>query len=106
MIRAHLLVRPVKAGAFSGRQTRRGKSQPPVTWVAGRREIEVLKPTDKAIVRMVSESPGRNASERSGGPERTEIWRPSQPAEGEGSMTRRSMAEAAGHSGGVGATAR
>jgi hypothetical protein len=104
--KAHLLVRPAKAGAFNGSQSHRGKSQTPVTWVAGRREIEVLKPTDKAIARMVSESPGRNASERSGGPERTEVRRPSPHAEGEGNMTRRSVAEAAGHSGGVGATAR
>ncbi len=29
-----------------------------------------LKPIDKAILRMVSESPGRNASERIGGLEK------------------------------------
>ena len=68
--KADLLVRPAKAGAFSGRQSRRGKSQFPVTWVAGRRAIDALKPTDEAIDRMVSESPGRNESERTGGPER------------------------------------
>jgi hypothetical protein len=37
--------------------------------MAGRREIEALKPIDNAIDRMVSKSPGRNESERSGGPE-------------------------------------
>ena len=41
----------------------------PVTWMAGRRETEYLKPIDKASVRDVSESPGRNESERTGGPE-------------------------------------
>ena len=99
-------MRPAKAGAFSGSQSRRGKSQTPVTRVAGWREIETLKPTDKAIVWMVSESPGRNESERRGGPERTKPQRPSPHAEGEGRMLRRSVADAADHSGGVGATAR
>jgi hypothetical protein len=37
--------------------------------MAGRRETEYLKPIDKAIPGMVSESPGRNESERRGGPE-------------------------------------
>jgi hypothetical protein len=37
--------------------------------MAGRRETEYLKPIDKASVRDVSESPGRNESERTGGPE-------------------------------------
>ena len=37
--------------------------------MAGRRETEALKPIDKAILGMVSESPGRNESERRGGPE-------------------------------------
>ena len=49
------------------RQTHRGKSQTPVAWIAGRRETESLKPIDKAILGMVSESPGRNESERIGG---------------------------------------
>jgi len=31
--------------------------------MAGGRETELLKPIDEAIVRMVSESPGRNESE-------------------------------------------
>jgi hypothetical protein len=35
-----------------------------VAWIAEWRETETLKPIDKAIERMVSESPGRNASER------------------------------------------
>ncbi len=41
----------------------------PLAWMAGKRETEYLKPIDKASVRDVSESPGRNESERTGGPE-------------------------------------
>ena len=33
-------------------------------------ETKLVKLTDKAIVRMVSESPGRNASEPTGGPDK------------------------------------
>src|SRR5262245_58016430 len=61
------LARPAKAGLFSGSQSHQGKSQSPVTWVASVEETKRMKPTDKAIIRMVSESPGRNASEHSGG---------------------------------------
>jgi hypothetical protein len=35
--------------------------------MAGRRETDDLKPIDEAILGMVSESPGRNGSERRGG---------------------------------------
>ena len=52
---------------FSGRQSHRGKSQSPVAWVAFVEETKRMKPTDKAILGMVSESPGRNASEPTGG---------------------------------------
>ena len=38
-----------------------------VAWIAGRKETEFLKPIDKAIPGMVSESPGRKASEPKGG---------------------------------------
>ena len=64
-----ILVRPAKAGAFSGKSPARARARSPVAWMAGRREINDLKPIDKAIVRMVSESPGRSASERTGSPE-------------------------------------
>src|SRR6266545_3788819 len=40
------------------------RARRPVAWIAGWRETKTLKPIDKAIERMVSESPGRNASER------------------------------------------
>ena len=61
------IARPTKAGVFSGKQAHRGKSQHPVAWVAAVEETNLLKPTDKAIARVVSESPGRNASEPTGG---------------------------------------
>ena len=48
---------------FSGRQTHRGRSQSPVAWVALVEETKPMKPTDKAILGMVSKSSGRNASE-------------------------------------------
>ena len=39
----------------------------PVAWVASVEETKRMKPTDKAILGMVSESPGRNESEPTGG---------------------------------------
>jgi hypothetical protein len=39
----------------------------PVAWVAFVEETKRMKPTDKAIHGMVSESPGRNVSEPTGG---------------------------------------
>ncbi len=67
----------------------------PEAWMAGRRETKSLKPVDKAIRRMVSESPGRNGSERGGSLESTEPRRPSVYRAREGSMGRRSLADAA-----------
>jgi len=49
----------------------------PVAWMAGTRETDYLKPIDKAIFRDVSESPGRNESERTGGLESENPRRPS-----------------------------
>ena len=43
------------------------KVRDPVAWVAFVEETKRMKPTDKAILGMVNESPGRNVSEpRSG----------------------------------------
>ncbi len=39
-----------------------------VAWIAAVEETKPLKPIDKAILGIVSESPGRNASEPIGGP--------------------------------------
>jgi hypothetical protein len=60
-------VRPAKAGMFSGRQSHRDKSQDPVAWITSVEETKLMKPIDKAILGMVSESPGRNVSEPTGG---------------------------------------
>src|SRR5438128_2793571 len=87
-------------------RSRRGKSQSPVTWVAGWRETKTLKPTDEAIGRMVSESPGRNESERTDGLEIPKIRRPSLTVERRRPHGTSHLADAAGHSGGVRATAR
>jgi hypothetical protein len=70
------------------------------------RETEGLKPIDKANFGLVSESPGRNESERTGGPESEEPRRRSPQPYGEGSMGSRRLAGTVVHSGGVVATAR
>jgi hypothetical protein len=52
---------------FSGSQSHRGKSQNPEARVEFVDEMKRMKPTDKAALGAVSESPGRNESEpRSG----------------------------------------
>ena len=58
----------------------------PVAWIASVEETKRRKPIDKAILGMVSESPGRNASEPTGGLETEELRRPSPLGWGEGSM--------------------
>ena len=65
-----------------------------------------MKPTDQAILGMVSESPGRNASEPTSGLEKNEFRRPSPFVRDEGSMDAGTLTEAGGHFGGVGGTAR
>jgi hypothetical protein len=77
-----------------------------VAWIAGKREIEFLKPIDKAIHGMVSESSGRNNRERKVTSKCAKPQGPSLYALGEGSMSRRRLTEAADHSGGATATAR
>ncbi len=61
------------AGVSPARVTIRGS----VAWMAGMRETNYLKPIDKASSRDVSESPGHNESERTGGLERAKPRRPS-----------------------------
>ncbi len=65
-----------------------------------------MKLADKAILRMVSESPGRNASEPIGGLVKNRFRRPSPLPPGEGSMAGRSLTVATSHSGGVVGAAR
>ncbi len=72
------------------------RARRPVAWIAGWRETETLKPIDKTIRGMVSESPGRNASER-------EMASKSPNSGGrEGNTGRRSLADEASRSGGAG----
>ncbi len=65
-----------------------------------------MKPIDKAIFRMVSESPGRNESEPRGGLDKNGVRRLSPLVAGEGNMTCRNLTDAASHSGGVVGAAR
>jgi hypothetical protein len=53
-----------------GNQPHQDKSQGPVAWIVGRKETEFRESIDKAIHGMVSESLGRNESERIGGLEK------------------------------------
>ncbi len=69
-------------------------------------ETKQMKPTDKAILGMVSKSPGRNGSEPIGGLEKLKPRRSSPLLKGEGSMAWRRLTAAPGHSGGVLGTAR
>ena len=80
------LVRPAKADAFSGRQSRRGKSQSLAAWMAGRRETDDLKPIDKSHRKDDGESPGRSVSERIGGLENFQPRKPNLQVLGEGSV--------------------
>ena len=82
-----------------------GNSQNPLARMEGRRETDCLKPIDKAIFGMVSESSGRNESKGIGGPEnnspRGRILRRGMKA----TWNSGKMANALEHSGGVLATA-
>ena len=91
---------------FSGSQTHRGKSRDPVAWIAPAEETKPVKPIDKAILGMVSESPGRNVSEPTGGLVKKKLRRPSLLWSGEGRMERRRLTDATLHSGGVVGAAR
>jgi hypothetical protein len=74
---------------FSESQShRRKRSGTFVAWVASEEETKRMKPTDQAILGMVSESPGRNGSEPSGGLDKKRLRRPSPLGWGEGSMDR------------------
>ena len=99
------VVCPAKAGVCSRRETYQGKSQSPVARRAGGRETNLLKPLDNLILGMgaslqaVAQANASVASKVSSPGGRACIRK------GEGSMGRRRLADAADHSGGVGATA-
>jgi hypothetical protein len=99
-------VRPAKADAFSGSESRQGKSQKPCS-LDGREEGNRISEAHRPRhLREGGESPGRSAREHSSGPESEAPRRPSPYPEGAGSMTERNLAETDRHSGGVVVTAR
>jgi len=51
---ARRVVRPVKAGAFSGNRPAKAKARSLVAWMAGRRETDDLKPIDRIVVRTIA----------------------------------------------------
>jgi hypothetical protein len=97
----HVLARPERQVRPAGVSAAGARARRPVAWMAGWRETETLEPIDEAIRRMVSESPGRNASERRMIP-KDQPRRPSGRAHREGDMSCRSLADAAERSGGIG----
>ena len=99
------VVCPAKAGVFSRRQTYQGKSQSPVARSAGGRETNSLKPLDSPIVRMGASVQAVAQANASVAPKVSSPRGRACNREGEGSMGRRRLADAADHSGGVGATA-
>jgi hypothetical protein len=75
--------------------------------MAGRRETNDLKPIDKAIFGMVSESPGRNASEPISDLEKKkELHRPNPLIRGEGIMSGRKLTDTVVNYGGEAGAAR
>ena len=99
-------MRPAKADAFGGSQTRQGKSQSLVARMAGRRETESLKPIDKAIFGMAASHRAVAQANTDVAPKRRGSRRSSLQPRGEDSMTDRNLAETVRHSGGVEVTAR
>src|SRR4029450_4799140 len=102
---ARTVVCPGKASVFSRRKAYQGKSQSPVARRAGGRETNFLKPLDHTICGMVA---SRQAVAQANAQVAPKVSSPRGRAcnrKGEGSMGRRRLADAADHSGGVGATA-
>jgi hypothetical protein len=79
-----------------------GTVRAPVAGVAFAEETNRRKPTDQAILGMVSESPGRNGSEPRSSLEENAVWRLSPLLRGEGRMAGARLTDAAGHVAGVG----
>lgn len=99
------VVWPAKAGVFSRRETYQGKSQSPVARRAGGRETNLLKPLDSLIRGMGASLQAVAQANAQVAPQVSSPGGRACNREGEGSMDRRRLADAADHSGGVGATA-
>src|SRR5712691_4205372 len=102
---ARPVVCPAKAGVFSRRETYQGKSQSPVARRAGGRETNLLKPLDSLIFGMGASLQAVAQANAQVAPKVSNPGGRACNREGEGSMGRRRLADAADHSGGVGATA-
>jgi len=76
------VVCPVKAGVFSGSQSRQGKSQEPCSSDGREEGNRISEAHRQQHLRDAGESPGRSASERIGGLESEKIRRPSPQPEG------------------------
>ena len=59
----------VRLAYSAGFKPARARVRGPVAWIVRRKDTESRKSIDNAILRMVSESSGRNESKRIGGPE-------------------------------------
>jgi hypothetical protein len=90
---------------FSRREPYQGKSQSPVARRAGGRETNFLKPLDHTICGMGASVQAVAEANAEGAPKVRSPRGRACNRKGEGSMGRRSLADAADHSGGVGATA-
>ena len=99
------VVCPAKAGVFSRRETYQGKSQSPVARRAGGRETNLLKPLDSLIYGMRASFQAVAQANAQVAPKVSSPRGRACNRKGEGSMGRRRLADAADHSGGVGATA-
>ena len=102
---ARPVVRPAKAGVVRRGETSQGKSQSPVARRAGGRDTNLLQPLDSLIVGMGASSQAVAHAHAAVAPKVSSPGGRAGTREGEGSMGRRSLADAAVHSGGVGATA-
>src|SRR5262245_21348413 len=99
------VVCPGKASVFSRRETYQGKSQSPVARRAGGRETNFLKPLDNTICGMVASVQAVAQANAQVAPKVSSPRGRACNRKGEGSMGRRTLGDAADHSGGVGATA-
>jgi hypothetical protein len=103
--RACPVVCPAKAGVFSGRQTRRGKSQNPRSLDSREKGNQISETYRQHHPWDDGKPSGRNESERRGGLEN--VFPGAEPSTGGRRQHGSShLTEAAGHSGGVRATAR
>ena len=71
----------------------RVRARSPIAWIAEGRETKSLKPIDKVTRGVMSESPGRNESERTGGLESSKSWKLNLQPRGESKMSKRKLAD-------------